>query len=161
MEIFKNISWNLCEPLSKAQRYNKETNSFVDIKDLMDIKVPVKQNDQIAILYHNFCRHCNNKYEYTVVLTEKFTGKPTVKNVLKTLEKGLNKTIKPGDRGTKDNKNYIVYSKISGYVDSKKRKELIDKYEKGKLKVFELLGDNCFFEGMGKKGKLIEYYVGS
>lgn len=62
--------------MSKARRFDRDTNKFVDIKNLMNIKVPIKQGNEIAIIYYNFCYHCNkrDKWKTVAVLTEKFKG---------------------------------------------------------------------------------------
>ena len=49
-DTFRHISWNLYEPLSKVKRFDHESEKFVDASDLMNLKVPIKKGDQIAII---------------------------------------------------------------------------------------------------------------
>ncbi len=99
-----------------------------------------------------------------------------MKNVLLALEYGLNTPISPGDRkrsknknkqysytldNDKYNKNTIIYSMISLYFDTDDRMQLIKKYEEGKLKPYELLGDHRYFEGIHKERGMLMFSVGS
>lgn len=175
-DIFQYIYWQLDQPLSTAVRYDGDLKKLVDIENIMNIKVPIKNGDKIAILYYDpsYCIN-NNKYGNTIILSEKFKGKPTVENVLKTLEKGLNKKITPYNKSNVnfDNniyiKNSIIYSLISRFPLKNDRLNLINKYENGELKPCDLLyhdkylsdigKKDIYYRDMGSKGKIVNYYT--
>ena len=98
----------------------------------------------------------------------------SVRTYLETLDRGLERYLKPGDRSRKyeyyfnsDRKKYdkngIVYDMISGFVDTEERLNRIHKYEEGRLRPVDLLGDHIYFEGASRDGdtNIIEYFVGS
>lgn len=175
-DAFNQISWNLYKPLSTVKRFDSKTEKLVDPKDILKLSAPIKKGDKVAIIVYNPASFINYPYikknkcnEEIAVLTEPILGKSIVKNVLKALERGLNRPIKPGDRkknydyslDDKYNKNLIIYSKIGMFFDANMRMKLIKKYESGKLKPYELLGDHRYFEGMEKKGNILYFYTGS
>ncbi len=174
-EVFNHISWNLYKPLSTAGRYDYQLDKLVSSSDIMKLRVPVKKGDRVAIIYYTPCCCSGKKGNETItVLSEPILGKPTVGNVLKTLERGLRQTIKPAsrrrfgkgftqyfDKDGKYPKDNIIYSKIANYFDTNVRISLIKRYEEGRLYPFELLGDHRYFEGMKKYGNIIKFYTGS
>ena len=76
------------------------------------------------------------------------------------LYNGLNKKLKV-DELSREEITEIYYS-ISGWFDSKKRLQMVKKFESNKLKVWELLGNHYYFEGNLKLEKGVwTYGVGS
>lgn len=167
--VFRDIQWNIEDPLSKVKKYGKD-GKLISAKDLLNVKVPVKKGDRLVIL-----RYSVNKKEVPV-LTVPIRGN-TVRSVLKTLYDGLHKNIGAGNRGIKGtkrdyyfepsqkypfpSKNEVVYLKIAGYFDSFNRTKYVEKYEKGRLKPVELYGDHNNFEGIRRKGKYLYFLAGS
>jgi hypothetical protein len=147
-----NISWSMYESHKTAYVFdeNYDGPDKEKTKLIMNKKVPIKKGDQIVILYDN---------SKPIITKEWNGGETTIKNVLYFIEKALNENI------NNNNNDLItaVYKRISSWFCSKLRLELVEKFEKGKLKPKDLLGDHRYFEGMKRRGssKFIEYSVGS
>jgi len=131
-----NISWTITTPLSTAHIISTDEQPVPST--LLNHKLSVRSGDTIAILYNH----------YTPIITEKITGS-TLKSVLSSLERGLQKRVSPHDNDLREQ----IYSRISGFFRTKDRLRLINLYEKGRLKPIDLLGDHIFFEGGLKRGK--------
>jgi len=175
-KLFKNLHWYTHQPISSIRKYDSENDKLVSAKDILDKKVPIKPGDRIVILRH--CpANCNKKTKELPVLTEPIRGN-TIRAVMNALERGLRRPLKSGNRGRSNTKkgdyyfepsqkydfppkNKVVYDKISNYVDSHTRLELIKKYESGNLKPYELYGDYAFFEGIYRRGKYLYFSVAS
>jgi hypothetical protein len=172
-EIFRQINWNLTEPLSTA-KINGTGN--LSINEIMNTEIPIKKGDKIQIL-RKCCDNCSKKCKCITILSEPIVGKKTAKNILKALERGLNKNIIPGDRRRNNKndkkkysqyklennieKNSTIYHFIGQWFDTSARIHFVGLYEKGELKPRDLLGDHRYFEGISKKGDIFIYHTGS
>ena len=176
-KFFSLLSWNISRPLSTMRVYSKQDKK-ISVKDVLEKKLPIKSGDRVVIL--RYCpQSCSKKSKELPVLTMPIRG-TTVGAVMKALDKGLKRPLKPGDRGKGGKpkvgsfffepsrqkhpfpeKNEVVYSKISGYFDSSARSKLVKKYEGGRLKPYELYGDHLHFEVMERRGKYWYFYTGS
>lgn len=175
-KIFDKLTWNIYQPLSNVKIFKSGSDELLPTREFLSRKVPVKKGDRVVILTHS-CGGRNSKM--MPVLTEPVRGS-TVRDVLHALHKGLNKKLVSGNRGRNGSKrgdyyfhkdqsrgsgfptkNIVVYSKISSFFDRNLRIRLINKYESGQLKPYELYGDHRYFEGIKRKGKLLYFAVGS
>lgn len=182
------IVWMMPQPLLEVRRL--VTSQFADRAwsialaplpfEFLDQDLPLRAGDVAAILTKNGT---------PVPLTEPIRGR-TVRAYLEALERGLQKPLKPGDRGrgpagaheddeysytfsgsqpndagpeTLNDKNAYVYGEIAKFRDSTQRLRLATKYETGTLCPYHLLGDSRFFEGAERWGttNVIVYHAGS
>lgn len=172
LQEFKNITWDISTPLpEKIMEWSPTEKKLVPI-DPIKLQKPVlpSTNYQVVILWDS----TPNSRNCIPVVAEPVVG-TTVYDVLKTIDKGMRKSIKPVNRQTpvEDeyfskvhkklgiSKNTWIYRSISNYIDANKRIRRIKNYERGILKPYELLGDHVFFEGIMKKGKKLLIHLGS
>jgi len=137
------LSWRIGSDISNFQTYDSEEDKFNKLtKEELNTKLPITQNNSIRIM------------PWSDVITEPIRG-VTLKDLIKALDKGMNKTIDPNDYKI----NKIIYEYISGFRKSKKRLNLITKLEQNKLTYGALLSEGPYYiEGGFKKNKGIWYY---
>jgi len=142
MSILNKIDWDLRKPLSHARLVvNGERIRITS--DIWNVKTNFKKGDKILILRNPTGKH----------LVGKVRGS-TVKDILKTLEAGLNGIIKNNNIG-----NIIfVYNLISKFRHPDLRLTLAKKFESNKLKPLDLLGDYNALSGGFKKVKGVWRY---
>ena len=142
------ISWKLSQPFSTARFYEAELGRFVPIpKEMLAIKLAVRKGDRIALLYNND----------KVVLTAPITGGKTLKDVLHSLEKGMQTPL------TTRHQIQVAYQMIGYFFKPSDRLRLVKRLEQKKLTPADLVKDNYeFFEGdLRRKGNTWIYAVGS
>ena len=149
-KITQKLLWILINPLkdsflSEDEKLTKE--------EILQFKLPIKKDDKLIII-----KTIDEDRELIPLIEVNIKGEPTFENLCKILEKELNKYIK-----VDNNMVEYFYKKIANFRFSKDRLELVKKYESGKLKPIDLLGDHKFFEGFERLGKsnYIIYNVGS
>ena len=136
------IAWDMTTPPSNAYVWDADAEST---EKSMEKNVPIKRGDEIVVLYVE-------KEPYLITEWHKKGG--TVKEVLEHLYEALDYPLKPSTETVGG-----IYQRISQWFNGEKRIELIKKYENGQLKPKELLGDHCFFEGMGRSGNSKNIWV--
>lgn len=147
-----NIAWNMTKPPSKDAGVfdgNYEKYDLVKTKEAMNKVIPIEKGDEIVILYN----------QGEPIFTTKYNRSDRrLKTVLQHLYEALQKPIEVNHTNAE-----LVYPKIANFFRSEMRLKLVKKYESGKLKFMDLLGDHIYFEGMGREGKkkLIHYSTGS
>ncbi len=115
----KDFRWNVREPLPKK---------------LPDEKLKFKGSKLLVILRTD-----------KPVITKKIQTTSSAQ-ILKIYEKEINKKIK-ADRSKSCKFVENIYYAIGRFLHKNDRKCLVDKFEKGTLKVKELFGDHIYFEG--------------
>ena len=175
MPEFYRIWWSINKPLpSKIKVFSEDPDDSrpQDIDpELLNKQVLDPNKEYVCEIIFDF--HSKSKNPESVI-TEPVIG-TTVHDVLKTIEKGFQSYLVPTSRETPMEEHYFtktherqymskdefVYRQISHYIDGKTRLNLIRKYEAGKLKVYELMGDTVFFDGVRKHGTKIKLSIGS
>ena len=141
------IQWILDRPLDTACF---RTNDYKEIKippAVWNIKKSVMPGDKIVLIYD----------DNEIVFTEPIRGS-TLKSILKSLERGLNRKLKNNNLHTIKN----VYKLIGLFFKKDKRLELAKKFEMNDLCIKDLLGDHTFYEGhLRRNGGVWIYGVGS
>jgi len=168
---FDNISWIVTHSISKLNIEDKDRKilhsyrSAETKKILENINIPVEDGDEVVIL------STSTLYPLITSTVIKSGNEYTVLDVIKSFIMGLNSIIYPANRlsiGPNQNvetsltfiheyfstgfeKNNFVYCRISNFIDSLDRLNLINLYENRRLKIKDILGDHVFFEGVYRK----------
>jgi hypothetical protein len=138
------IHWIMTkDPLEHAGILD-ETYDPIETKKVMNQEIPINKGDEIVVLYDD---------SKPVLVTKYKKSDRKLKSVLAHLYKVLDTEMEIDNDIAE-----VVYSRISGFYRSEMRLELINKYEAGKLKPKDLLGDHVFskdFKEMERKNLLI------
>jgi len=125
------ISWNITKPFSTACIYDNDVEIKLNPK-VFDEEVKIKHANEVALLFD----------DTQIIFTEPIKGS-ILKSIFRSIERGLERIIDNYDIATRRS----VYKRIGGFISFSRRMKLIRKYEYGKLKIKDLLGDHVFFEG--------------
>lgn len=105
---------------------------------------PMRGNTRIAVLFSR----------EGAVITAPFSG-GTFRDWTNQLYKALRKLIET-------NASEMAYSRIGYFLHSNRRKDLVDKFERGELRPIDLAGDHVYFEGgLTTKDNVWVYSLGS
>ena len=128
------IYWDLSEPLKTAYIpvHDSDEERPLSSKKLNEPLKHFRQGDQVAVLYYDSGK---------VLYSEPIRGSGTVGNALKALERGLERTVPAEDNDLRPK----VYFAITGFLRKEHRLQLVERYENGKLKFRDLLGDHTGF----------------
>lgn len=134
-----NINWNIKTPFNdrNARYYDRENDKLIKIPNtVLNQRIKGFRNgDKIIVLY-------GYNVDEKILFTEPIGGH-TLKSFLKAIERGVNRIIKNDNFETQR----IVYGQIAMFGKESKRLELVNKFERGNLKIKDLIGDHCAFSG--------------
>jgi hypothetical protein len=140
------VRWLITESVNEAHYYADDDEDEDDPhhvaipKEVLDRDLDdFSEDDVIAIIHDNRDKP---------VIVEKIK-KPTIKSLLKAMERGMNKRVDIENSDTREK----VYNLISQYLRKEDRLRLIKKYENNNLYARDLVADHAMFYGeIEKKG---------
>jgi hypothetical protein len=139
------ITWVITKPLSTAVIYTKDNKTIPVPEYILNKKKNILKGDKVALVWNN----------REPVITFPVHGN-TLKSILTAIEKGMKEYI-PIDDNIEN-----VYSVISHFFKKSTRIELVKKFESGKLKPSDIIGDHHFYDGnLGRKNHIWMYSTGS
>lgn len=131
------ISWIIHEKPETAEFWVDEKKEPVP-KEIWDtILTTAKKPGKIAIIWN----------DGKPVYFAEFKGK-TLRDFFNSIYNETQKLI-----GPKNSDQGVIYYAISRFYKANMRLELVKSYERGKLKVADLIGDHCFYDGGISKEK--------
>lgn len=129
--IINTMSWQLHKDPKTAGFYKDD--KFIPISEsILDTKITSsKSSSKIAIIWNN-----NKPVHFA-----NFKG-TTLRNFMNSVYQETQRKLSPKNSDPK-----IIYSLIGHFFKPETRKEMVNSYERGTLKVEKLLGDHYFFDG--------------
>jgi hypothetical protein len=125
------INWVITKPLSTAVIYTKDNTTLSPIPEyILNKKKNILKGDKVALVWNNM----------EPVITFPVRGN-TLKSILTAIEKGMKEPISVNDNAAN------VYSVIGRFFGKSTRMELVKKFESGKLKPSDIIGDHHFYSG--------------
>ena len=140
-----NISWNITKPLSTAVIYARDDTTIPVPTSILNKKKKILKGDSVVLVWNG----------QEPIITTPVHG-TTLKSIFTSVEKGMMQNIPA-------NQNVInIYSAIGNFLRKPDRLKLIKKFESGKLKPVDLVGDHQYFEGnITKKNHIWQFALGS
>jgi hypothetical protein len=135
--VINQISWRLFDKPEKAGFWKDDV--FTPLpKSILNTKITTSKTPmKIAIIWSR---------DKPIYFAD-FKG-TTLEDFMKSIYNETQRSI-----GPKNSNPTEIYNLIGNFSRPKTRKEMIENYEKGTLKVAELLGDHYFFDGGIRKEK--------
>ncbi|AYV79357.1 MAG: hypothetical protein Faunusvirus10_20 [Faunusvirus sp.] len=148
-----NISWRTDKPISTMQQYVKKQGKSDLVyspvpKEYLNRILPVRKGDVVVLAYD----------DGKPFFTHPIRGKRVI-DVFKAIEAGVKVVLKSDNFETRNK----VYRTLARFMHARDRRRLADKFERGKLRLIDLMGGYVFYEGGLKRiaGGIWIYNLGS